>query len=104
MPAFAMYSGVGKLPAVLALTVVGGDTGKGAFGLVSGRAFGDCALACCAEGGGVMLLEGGGGEENIDLSCAAGPRVGDLAAQLEIGGGVEGMHISTPEGSCASGV
>ena len=103
MPAFAIYSGLGKVPVVLVLTVVGGDTGRDPFGLVRGRAFGDCALACCAEGGGVMLL-GSGGEENVDLSCAAGPRVGDLAAQMEVGGGVEGMHISTMEGSCASGI
>jgi hypothetical protein len=70
MPAFAMCSGVGKLPAVLALTVVGGDAGKDPFCLVVGRAFGDCALTCCTDGGGVILLEGGGGEAKAGLSCA----------------------------------
>ena len=70
MPACAMYSVFGKLPAALVLTVVGGEAGKGPFCLTAGRVLGDCALACWTDGGGVMLLEGGGGEVNVDLSCA----------------------------------
>jgi hypothetical protein len=103
IPAFAIYSGVGKLPAVLALTVVGGDTGKDAFCLDAGRGFGDCGLAGCTEGGGVMLLEGGGGEAKVDRLCTLRPRVGDCAPREDIGGGVDGTHISAAEESCASG-
>lgn len=71
MPAFAMWSGVGKLPAALARIVVGGDAGRDPFCLDDGRAFGDCGLTCCTDGGGVILLEGGGGEAKAGLSCAA---------------------------------
>lgn len=98
-----MCSGVGKLPATLVLTVVGGEAGNAPVCLDVGRAFGDCALACCTDGGGVILPEGGGGEVKAGLSGTVWPRAGDLAPLEDIGGGVEGTHISTLEESCASG-
>jgi hypothetical protein len=50
-----------------------------------------------------MLLEGGGGEAKVDRLCTLRPRVGDCAPREDIGGGVDGTHISTAEESSASG-